>query len=207
MPRKKPKKDTQPQNQQPSLLEIAGVAKEKISVYTKSDKEEDKLLGFNVVLTLCSLAFILTGYVYPNSTDLFVKIFALCVFGILAAIASIPYLYLIEMITDLIKKDIFALKLSVALLICVFNLTFLGLFLNNQKFLEYGFFILFIQIILLIVIGFLKIPVHLKIEQSKTRGSSLGTLVWTILDKISIIGGVISLIIWIISLAPMILAH
>lgn len=203
MPKKKI--DSQSNKSQTSLLDLAKIGKEKITVYTKSDKEEEKLIGFNVVLALCSLAFLATGYVYPNNTDLFVKTFALCVFGVFAAIASVPYLVLIEWISDLIDRDLFALKLSVALLICVFNITFLGLFFNNRFFLEIGFLILFIQLIALVIIGFFKIPVKNHVIESEKQGSKLGAIIWTLLDKIAIIGGVISLLLWIYSIIPLIL--
>lgn len=198
------KSNSQSEKGQRSLLDYAKDGKDKISYYTKSDKEEEKLIGFNVVLALCSLTFLATGYIYPNSTDLFVKLFALCVFGVLAAIASIPYLVLLEWITDLINRDLFALKLSVALLIIIFNITFLGLFLNNKFFLEIGFLLLFLQLIALIVIGFFKIPVKLKVIQNKNENPSIGSIFWIFLDKIAIIGGVISLIVWISSLVPLI---
>jgi len=106
-----------------------------ISFYTNSDKEEDKLIGFNAILTLLCLDFIITGLLIPNSSQLVIKIIVLFIFGIVTAAICVVYLYLVEMIANLINKDLFALKLSIGILIFVACLTLSGLFLPKQEFL------------------------------------------------------------------------
>lgn len=173
-----------------------------ISFYTNSDKEEDKLIGFNAILTLLCLDFIITGLLIPNSSQLVIKIIVLFIFGIVTAAICGVYLYLVVMIANLINKDLFALKLSIGILIFVACLTLSGLFLPKQEFLEWGFILICAQIILIIIIGFLKIPVKVNIQKSESQGSNLGIIFWNLLDKISIIGGVLGLIVILHSWLP-----
>jgi hypothetical protein len=202
----KQKKNQSPSgNDQPDLspfFEFAKASVHEISIYTNSEKEEEKLIGFNAVLTLISLDFILTGSLLPNSSELVSKIVLLFIFGIVSAALCGIYLYLVVMIANLAKKDIFALNLSIGILIFVACLTLSGLFLPKQIFIEWGFILICIQVILIIVVGYLKIPVKKNIEQNKIQGSNLGIFFWNLLDKISIIGGVLGLILLLYSWIP-----
>ena len=95
------------------------------------------------------------------------------------------------MIANLAKKDTFALNLSIGILIFVACLTLTGLFLPKQIFIEWGLILILIQAILIIIVGFLKIPVKTNVEQSKIQGSKIWNFFWNLLDKISTVGGVL----------------
>jgi hypothetical protein len=184
------------------FMEFARASYQEISKYTTSEIEEDRLIGFNAVLTLISLDFIFTGALIPNSQDLVSKIILLIIFGVVSVAACGIYLYLVVLIAGLAKKDIFALNLSIGILIFVACLTLTGLFLPKQIFILWGFILILIQIILIIIVGFLKIPVKTNIEQSKIQGSKVWNFFWNLCDKISAVGGVLGLILllysWII---------
>jgi hypothetical protein len=184
------------------FFDFAKASVKEISIYTNSEKEEDKLIGFNAILALLCLDFIITGLLLPNSSELVSKIIILFIFGIIAAAMCGIYLYLMVMIANLINKDIFALKLSIGILIFIVCLTLSGLFLPKQIFLEWGFILFCAQIILIIVIGFLKIPIKVNIQKSESQGSNLGIIFWNLLDKISIVGGVLGLIVLLYSWLP-----
>jgi hypothetical protein len=182
------------ENNEPDLspfFEFAKASYHEISIYTNSENEENRLIGFNAVLTLISLDFILTGALIPNSSDLVSKIVLLIILGIVSAAACGIYLYLVVMIANLAKKDTFALNLSIGILIFVACLTLTGLFLPKQIFIEWGLILILIQAILIIIVGFLKIPVKTNVEQSKIQGSKIWNFFWNLLDKISTVGGVL----------------
>lgn len=170
--------------------------KEKISKYTKSNEVEDRLIGFNLILAIGILAFIFPGYLTHGNSDFLTKIIILLVCILFAAVAGLIYLPIIEFMSDIVEKDVFSLKFSIALLICAFNLTFFGFYLDNLSFLKYGFVILIIQIVVMIIIGYLKIPVTEKVQQKADKSVDI----WVVLDKISIITGLINFIVWIFGL-------
>lgn len=175
-----------------SLASLASETKKKILDYSNSSEIEKQLIGFNSVLALGTLAFIFAGFLTHGNSDFMGKIiiFFFCI--VFAGVAGVLYLPIIEFSSGFVKNDIFGLKLSIAMLICALNITFFGFYLDNLLFLQYGFAILFIQIVALAVIGYLKIPVETKIKQKANDSLDI----WVILDKISIISGLINFVVW-----------
>jgi hypothetical protein len=187
-------KKASPNNQQGiSLASLADSSLKEISKYAQSESVEDKLIGYNVILTFFILTFLMTGYLLPGTSDVFVSIVYLFVMGLLAALLSYGYLRIIEIIVNLNSKNYFALKISITFLFFVVSVSLIGYLYNIKEFLNVGLALLIVQILVLIGLGFFKFPI--KIQDNQEYGKDAGY--WGLIGKVSDICGIINFIVWI----------
>lgn len=188
-----PKKPSSKTQDGLSLADLADTSLKEISKYAQSEDETDKLIGFNVILTFLVLTFLMAGYLLPTNTDILVSIVYVFVSGILAAILSYGYLRIIEIIANLISKNYIALKISITFLFFIVSISLIGFLYHLKELLSVGFALLIVQILVLIGLGFFKIPGKIQTNQEAGQGSNT----WLLIGRVSDICGIINFIVWI----------
>lgn len=187
---KKPDSTTQNGN---SLAGLADASLKEISKYAQSEKVEDKLIGYNVILTFLVLTFLMAGFLLPGTADIFSSIIYLFVSGIFAAILSYGYLRIIEIITNLSSKNYFALKISITLLFFIVSISLIGFLYHFKELLNIGFALLIVQILVLTGLGYYKYPISGPDNREYRKDANH----WALVGKISDICGIINFVVWI----------
>ncbi|MGD0080915.1 MAG: hypothetical protein ABSB80_09750 [Methanoregula sp.] len=187
------KKSSSSSQNENSLIDLADGALKEISKYAQSEKEEDKLIGYNVILTFLVLTFLMAGFLLPGTADIFSSIIYLFVSGIFAAILSYGYLRIIEIITNLSSKNYFALKISITLLFFVVSLSLIGFLYHIKELLNGGFALLIVQILVLTGLGYYKYPIRGPNNQEYKKETDH----WALVGKVSDVCGIINFVVWI----------
>jgi len=187
---KKPKTDTQ---NGPSLANLADTSLREIARYAISDNDGDKLIGFNVTLTFLILTLLIAGFLLNSISDMVVTIAYLFVSGIFAAILSYCYLRIVEIIANLISKNYIALKISVTFLFFIVSISLIGFLYHIKEVLNLAFALLIIQLLVLIGLGFVRIPDCIPTDQNVGQGTDY----WTTIGRIADIFQIINFIFWI----------
>jgi len=180
-----------------SLASLAQSGLRSLEKYTLSQNPIDKLLVCNALLLMINIAFLFAGNYLKNFETISFIIYFL--FGALfGAIILLGYVKILDLIKKVINNNYFAFNFSVAVLLISATFGLIGNILVQPIYLNYCLYGVITQLLGLLFFGLvIKLPVQE--ELAKKQNNVLISLFWNILDKISIVSGVISLIIFIIN--------
>ncbi len=181
--------------QETSLGEYVKYFFEKIGKLADSKNLSDRYVAYNSMILFLVLTFVFSNHFLKNFDDLFNVIIQVGVSGLIGAIVSLGYLFLIESINKLIKGDDFAHKIAISTLFIALTTSFLGFLYFLENLIEISLVIVVVQVIMLILFGFFKFPIGLKIKELKDDKVN----VWSVLNKINLISGTINILIIIIT--------
>jgi len=182
-----------------SMAELALSGIKSLEKYAASEDAVDKLLALNALLFVVNFAFLFTGNFMSKFETVSFVIYV--IFGaIFGAIILLGYVPILDLIKKVIQKNYFAFNFSAAILLISASLGVVGAILTQEFYLRLALYGLIAQFMSLFVFGlFIKLPV--KEELAKNITNNAWNLFWNVLDKISIVGGVISLIILVLNFA------
>ena len=180
------------QTREESLTSLANKGLDEIAKFAVSEEPTDKLIGFNAILVFITLTLIILYHFVTNPQDLLNIIIFLCIGGIGAGIVSLGYVKFLAIVSKVVSQDIFALKVSISILFFDVSCVLIGFLFSLEPLVKIAYALLVIQLLAILILGFMKIPVEQKIIEKKN--SSVG--IWDLLDKIAIITGIINFMAW-----------
>ncbi len=181
-------------------ISIGQLAQDGIKLIEKSANSNDpvdKLVALNAVLTTLVFAFLFVG-TFQHTFEIVSYVLYLFFGGLIGAGLMLAYLPLIKVIQKIIQKDYFAFNFSVAILFVTLAVSVVGSLSFQENYLKLAVYGLILQLVGLIFFGLL-VKVHIKEKVEKAEPNSMGKLFWTILEKLSTIGGAIAFIILVLN--------
>ncbi|MFA5930900.1 MAG: hypothetical protein WC821_01150 [archaeon] len=177
-----------------SLASLAKAAFNPVAKLCNSEKDDERLVGINIILFIFCLALVGTTQQLTDLNSIGLVAY-LVVFGLFASIISLAYRPALLAIAGFVNRDIFALKFSVGVMFILSGLSFYAAYYLRKDLLPLLIFGIIAQLMSIVIIGFAKIPI--KTFQTQSKETNKLTF-WEILEKIDTIGGVIGLIIFLI---------
>lgn len=177
----------------PELGDLADKGLSRIQKYAKSNKQEDKLIGFNAILVFLILTLSTAAYFTPDPNDAATVLIMLFVGGIIGGALSLGYIRLIEIVAGIVSQNIVAMRWSISALFCGVSCSLIGFLFHFMLMVKTAFGILLLQLLLILILGFIGLkPAPTPVVLSE--GNSVGF--WTTLDRTSTIMGIINFVAW-----------
>lgn len=170
-----------------SLADMADSFLKKVIKLAKSNDPSERILAFNAFLAVLVLAFSMSFGFIKDFKEMLSVILLFVVFTLLAAVVAIGYLKLLTAIKTMVHGDYFALKFGTALVWLAVMFSGLGFFFSIRGFIVAAVSLLLGQLLIVLFLGYLKIPVE---QKAKERPSSFSG--WGLLNRIDLILGIIS---------------
>jgi hypothetical protein len=180
-----------------SLASLANEGFKSLSKFAKSEKKEDKLIGFNGILFFLIVTLGIASGITTNFNEIFNILMFLALSALISAILTIGYLKIFDIISNTISNDEFAIKSAISLQFFSVSSMLIGFLYQIKTFINIGIILLLAQLIVALILGFLKLPVKTKIETKQDNKIDI----WVILDRILICSGIINLIIGTVTIA------
>ena len=171
-----------------SLADLGNIFLKELNKFTQSGKPSYRLMAMNAFLVVLVLTFNFSYGFNLRSSDILAQTINLIVMSIISAVVGLVYLKIIETVSNLVNGDEFAHNVAISILFFSVTSSIIGFFLNNELLINISRGLILVQLIAILLINKVKLP---KLEE---KTSSQGIDIWTILDRILIISGIINLI-------------
>jgi len=180
-------------NDNPTIGDYADKFFKQIQALANDSRKGGTLIGTNALLFFITSTLLLGTLLAEGDTILLADVILLIFAAIICGAISYAYLKLVTAVSTVVSDDLFALKASVASLFIAVTLALFGLLFQAKGLQVAALVIIPLQLVLLLLLGFVKLPVEEHVAANPER-----VTLWRVLDRINSIVGILSAIAWVV---------